>query len=90
MTQNVFGEKFVKRVIEKGTSSIHEHADPISFMDEEDTQRNVERLKMAGDLWIMSAKGTTKIKLSDMQKSKSPDLKGVYISTGKGTGRRKL
>jgi len=38
----------------------------------------------------MSGKGTTKINLSEMAKTKSVDLKGYYISTGKGTGRIKL
>jgi hypothetical protein len=38
----------------------------------------------------MSAKGTTKIKLSEMQEEKKVDLKGHYISTGKGTGRIKI
>jgi len=38
----------------------------------------------------MSGKGTTKIKLSDMEKAKTADIKGHYISTGKGTGRVKI
>jgi hypothetical protein len=38
----------------------------------------------------MSGKGTTKIRLSDMRKPKSVDIKGHYISTGKGTGRVKI
>jgi len=38
----------------------------------------------------MSAKGTSKIKLSEMQKEKTVDLKGHYITTGKGTSRVKL
>lgn len=63
---------------------------PITFLGEEDKKRDLARLELAGNLWIMSGKGTTKIKLSDMQKSKSPEMKGFYISTGKGTGRIKL
>lgn len=90
MTQNVFKEKLVRRVVEKGTKIIEEPSSPISFMDDKAKHQNAERLELAGDLWIMSAKGTSKIKLSEMKKTESPDLKGVYISTGKGTGRRKL
>jgi hypothetical protein len=38
----------------------------------------------------MSAKGTSKIKLSEMHKEKTVDLKGHYITTGKGTSRVKI
>jgi hypothetical protein len=45
---------------------------------------------MAGDLMIMSAKGTSMIKLSKMKKSKIVDIKGHYITTRRGTDRVKL
>ena len=59
-------------------------------MGGQNTEKTDDRMKLAGDLWIMSGKGTTKIKLSEMEKSKAADIKGHYISTGKGTGRIRI
>lgn len=80
----------VRRSLNKGTSSTNEPAPPSEFMGEQNKKNTEDRVKLAGDLWIMSAKGTTKIKLSDMKESKTVDVKGYYISTGKGTGRIKI
>jgi len=80
----------VRRSLNKGTSSISESTSKAEFMGGQNTEKTDDRMKLAGDLWIMSGKGTTKIKLSDMEKSKTADIKGHYISTGKGTGRIRL
>jgi hypothetical protein len=40
---------------------------------------------------IMSAKGTKKIRLSDLEKPTLPaNFKGHYVTTGRGTGRVRL
>ncbi|MFQ5441078.1 MAG: hypothetical protein ACE5DL_06410 [Nitrosopumilaceae archaeon] len=80
----------VRRSLNKGTTTTNEPTKPAEFMGDENKQTTADRLKLAGDLWIMSAKGTSKIKLSEMKEPKSVDLKGHYVSTGKGTGRIKL
>ncbi|MGV7226918.1 MAG: hypothetical protein ACQ9CV_08380 [Nitrosopumilus sp.] len=80
----------VRRSLNKGTSSTYEPTSPSEFMGTQNKQNTDDRMKLAGDLWIMSGKGTTKIRLSDMRKPKSVDIKGHYISTGKGTGRVKI
>ena len=80
----------VRQNVEKGTSSVEKPVLPADFMGKETSRVNEDRLKLAGDLWIMSAKGTSKIKLSEMQREKTVDLKGHYITTGKGTSRVKL
>ena len=80
----------VRQNLEKGTASVEKPVLPADFMGKETARVNEDRLKLAGDLWIMSAKGTSKIKLSTMQKEKTVDLKGHYITTGKGTSRVKL
>ena len=90
MSNKFIDTKVVRYVTEKGTSSTVEPVKTIGFMGEGDQKIGEARLKLAGDLWIMSGKGTTKIKLSDLQKPKFPEMKGFYISTGKGTGRIKL
>ena len=77
----------VRRSLNKGTSSTSEPTSPAEFMGGQNKEKTEDRMKMAGDLWIMSGKGTTKIRLSDMEKTKTADIKGHYISTGKGTGR---
>ena len=80
----------VRRSLNKGTSSTTESTSKAEFMGEQNTENTDDRMKLAGDLWIMSGKGTTKIKLSEMEKSKTADIKGHYISTGKGTGRIRI
>jgi hypothetical protein len=80
----------VRQTLERGTASTDKPVLPVDFMGKETSKTNEDRLKLAGDLWIMSAKGTSKIKLSEMQKEKTVDLKGHYISTGRGTSRVKL
>ena len=81
----------VRHNLERGTSSEEKPVLPAEFMGKQTAQVNEDRLKLAGDLMIMSAKGTKKIKLSELEKPTLPaDLKGYYITTGKGTARVKL
>ena len=80
----------VRHTLERGTAFEDKPVLPAGFMGNEISKSNEDRLKLTGDLWIMSAKGTSKIKLSSMQKEKTADLKGHYISTGRGTSRVKL
>jgi len=80
----------VRQNLERGTASTEKPVLPAEFMGKETLKKNEERLKLAGDLWIMSAKGTSKIKISEMSTGKKVDLKGHYISTGRGTSRVKL
>ena len=80
----------VRHVEERGTSSSESPIKPVDFMGEENKKQNLDRLKLAGDMWIMSAKGTSRINLSEMREAKPVDAKGKYISTGKGTGRIKI
>ena len=61
------------------------------FMGKETRKTNDDRLKLAGNLMIMSAKGTKKIRLSDLETPTLPaDFKGHYVTTGRGTGRVRL
>ena len=90
MTGIDFKDAIVIRSSNKGTSTITGPVKPSEFMGAENKKIDSERLKLAGDLWIMSAKGTSRIHLSEMEEEKKVDLKGHYISTGRGTGRIKL
>lgn len=80
----------VRHVSERGTSSSGSPIKPVDFMGEENRKNNLDRLKLAGDMWIISAKGTSRIHLSEMREPTQVDTKGRYISTGKGTGRIKI
>jgi len=80
----------VRRSINKGTKTEHGPVKRSDFMGESHKKYDDERLKLAGDLWIMSGKGTKKIRLSEMEKAKPLPTKGFYISTGKGTSRLKI
>ena len=81
----------VRHSLERGTSSENKPVLPTEFMGKQTSKINEDRLKLSGDLMILSAKGTKKIKLSEMEKPTLPaDFKGHYITTGKGTGRIKL
>ena len=81
----------VRHTRERGTASENKPVLPAEFMGKQTSKINEDRLKLSGDLMILSAKGTKKIKLSEMEKPTLPaDFKGHYITTGKGTGRIKI
>ena len=81
----------VRHNVERGTASEDKPVLPAEFMGKQTAKANNDRLKLSGDLMIMSAKGTKKIKLSDMERPVLPaDFKGHYITSGRGTSRVKL
>ena len=49
-----------------------------------------ERKEAAKDKFITTGRGTTKIKFGDIQETKAADTKGMWVSSGRGTGRRKI
>ncbi len=49
-----------------------------------------ERKEQAGDVFVTTGRGTRKIKFSDIKDTSAPSAKGRYVSTGRGTGRRKV
>ena len=81
----------VRHNVERGTASEDKPVLPAEFMGKQTTKANEDRLKLSGDLMIMSAKGTKKIRLSDLEKPTLPaDFKGHYITSGRGTSRVRL
>jgi hypothetical protein len=44
----------------------------------------------AKDKYITVGRGTTKIKFGDISDVATPSTKGMWVSSGRGTGRRKL
>lgn len=49
-----------------------------------------EKKDAAKDSYITTGRGTTKIKFGDIPDTASTSSKGMWVSTGRGTGRRKL
>lgn len=49
-----------------------------------------EKKEAAKDSYITVGRGTTKIKFGDIPDTASTSSKGMWVSTGRGTGRRKL
>ena len=82
--------KLIRQVSERGTCSSESPIKSVDFMGDENRKNNLDRLNLAGDMWIMNARGTSRIHLSEMKEPKVVDGKGKYISTGKGTGRIKI
>jgi len=83
---HTLADKTIRRTINKGTGFIDESLKPSIWTGHEFKEQELERIRLAGDLMLISGKGTTKIRLSDLQQTKIPDTKGHYLSTGKGTG----
>ena len=81
----------VRHSLERGTASEDKPVLPAEFMGKETTKVNENRLKLAGNLMIMSAKGTKKIRLSDLETPVLPaDFKGHYVTSDRGTSRVRL
>lgn len=80
--------KFIKRSTNKGTNFITEEEQSKShWCGTEFATQEIERLRLAGDMMIMSAKGTKSIDLKKMQAVKrTPIPEGYRISSAKGTG----
>jgi len=90
MVMEIHDSKTIRRIINKGTKVLDEPFRRSGLYDEEFDKKEVERLRLAGDLMIMSGKGTKKIRLSDLDRRKPVLPKGMSISTEKGTSTRKL
>ena len=84
--QHALADRTIRRTINKGTGIIEETLKPSIWMGQEFKEQEIERLRLAGDLMIISGKGTTRIRLSEFQQTKTPDTKGHYIIKDRGTG----
>ena len=80
----------VRRTVNKGTKVVEEPLKKQNWIGDEFYDYEDKRLALAGDLMVMSAKGTKSMRLSTIQRQKPTLPKGFIISTGKGTGTRKL
>jgi len=78
------------RVVDKGTKKIDYPFKKSEWSGAGFKEAEIERLKLAGDLMIMSGKGTKKVRMSELKHIPYVLPRGYYISTNKGTSRRKI
>jgi len=78
----------VRRSVEKGTRIIEEPVKKLNFAGKEFKAYQKERQILAGDVGLASSKGTGIIHLSKMYETQIPSVKGLPLSTGRGTGIR--
>jgi len=78
----------VRRTIEKGTKVVEEKVKKLNFAGAEFKKYQKEKLNLAGDIGLVSSKGTDLIHLSQMYDTQIPSTKGLLMSTGRGTGIR--
>jgi len=78
----------VRRTIEKGTKVVEERLKKLNFAGAEFKKYQKEKLKIAGDIGLVSSKGTGLVHLSKMLETQIPSTKGLLMSTGRGTGIR--
>ena len=81
----------VRRTTNKGTKVLDEEpVMPLEWIGESFQTKELERLKLAGDMMIMTNKGTSKMKASEIKPRQVMDQKGRWISINKGTKRIQL
>ena len=81
----------VTRVSGRGTKRRSEDLKPANWSGKKFKEYQSERMRKAGgSARLTSGRGTRIVRASDIKDTKTPDTSGYYISTGRGTGRRKL
>lgn len=79
----------VRRTIEKGTKIVPvKGIKPLKWAGEGFKEKELKRLKSAGDPMIATRKGTGKLKMSSMKTTQVPSSTGHVLLTGRGTGVR--
>ena len=78
----------VRRTIEKGTKVVEEPVKKLNFAGAEFKKYQKSQLRKAGDIGLSSSKGTGLLHLSEMYETEIPGIKGLLMSTGRGTGIR--
>ena len=80
----------VRRVVCRGTTSVFEPLKTQNWTGEEFKKHEYQRLNLANNPLLMRSRGTSTFRAKELAETKSPDLSGHYIITGRGTGRTRL
>ncbi len=82
----------VKRKIRtgRGTRIIEVDDEKSSWAGNDYKKMQEAKKKAASDKYITVGRGTNKIKFGDIQSTPERSTKGLWVSSGRGTGKRKL
>jgi hypothetical protein len=78
----------VRRIVEKGTKIIEETAKKSNWAGQEYKEFQKEKMKLAGDIALVSSKGTGTVHLGKILETQIPSTKGRLLCTSRGTGIR--
>ena len=78
----------VRQSVQKGTKTIETPVKKLNWAGSEFKKYEKESRKLAGDIGLASSKGTGLVHLGKLAETKIPSIKGLHISTGRGTGLR--
>ncbi len=78
----------VRQSANKGTKMTAKPVKKLNWAGSEFKKYEKQRQKLAGDIGLASSKGTGLVHLSKLASTEIPSLKGLHISTGRGTGFR--
>ena len=78
----------VRQSVEKGTKIIETPIKKLNCAGSEFKKYEKESRKLAGDLGLASSRGTSLVHLGKLAETEIPSLKGLHISTRRGTGLR--
>ncbi len=78
----------VRQSVEKGTKIIETRIKKSNWAGPEFKKYEKKSRKLAGDIGLASLRGTGLVHLGKLAETEIPSLKGLHISTGRGTGLR--
>lgn len=78
------------RIGERGTSKRIAEKEEDNWTGAPFQKYSKEKKEAAKDKYIITGRGTTKIKFGDIQETTKTSTKGLWVSSGRGTGRRKM
>ena len=82
--------RVVRRVVCRGTTSVFEPFKSQNWTGEEFKKHETERLNHANNPILMRSRGTSSFRAKELAETSTPDPKGHYIITGRGTGITRL
>jgi len=74
----------------RGTRIIEVDDNAQKWQGEEFKKAQAARKKALENKYIITGRGTGKIKFGDIKPTVTPSTKGMWVSSGRGTGKRKL
>ncbi|KAF6247148.1 hypothetical protein C6990_05580 [Nitrosopumilus sp. b3] len=74
----------------RGTGTIEVDDDASKWSGSDFKKIQAARKEASKDKYVTVGRGTGKIKFGDIADTKSTDTKGMWVSSGRGTGRRQL